>query len=694
MSEANGPDKSLLRWQEGGELYEAEERVLKVFREGWKTGEGLVVEDGRMIFVVPPEDSNAPEKPAEEHTADDWQGAILRAEFLRDLFLGNYGKFDPRLIMISFAWIEGRLDLNYCESRLPLAFSRCIFSDGISLRNSIIPELQLPGCEVRSSLFAQDAKVSSSVHLRDGFKSADAVDLNGADIGGPLACSGGHFEEGLKAQNLKTGQSVFLRDGFKSAGAVDLNGADIGGQLDCRGGHFEEGLTAQSLKTGADVFLRGGFKSVGAVDLNGADIGGQLACDGGHFEKGLTAQSLKTGASVFLRGGFKSVGAVDLNGADIGGSLSLEDAKIEFLNLRNAEVRGALQNLQKWPRNGTADGFSYQTIAPARGWKTGWKWVRDMSQSSEPRLSLLALWSWYRDTASEFRRTRTDSNLHPVWFRIGFGLAFIVPVLMFIAFALILISFRVILVIKKLFQVVWSPDFSPQPYEQLMSVYRRMGHTNWARNVGFQLEKRRSKAFKGLQLLTWRPWYVILRWTIGYGYKPFRFLWWAAGLVATGFLLFSSGHPNGIVSRHTLQAWQEPAFLNKAFAFLENEWTDGIVSRHIPPSWQETAFLNKAFAFLENEWIPSDGNALSSEFWAQSRKPPPDYLPFNPLVYSLESTFPVLNLGQLEKWHPSNRFLLGLRWACTLMGTLLLAILALFGAGVLGPRWRSGDEGG
>jgi len=103
MSEANGPDKSLLRWQEGGELYEAEERVLKAFREGWKTGEGLVVEDGRMIFAVPPEGSSAPEKPAEEHTADDWQGAILRADFLRDLFLGNYGKFDPRLIEISRA---------------------------------------------------------------------------------------------------------------------------------------------------------------------------------------------------------------------------------------------------------------------------------------------------------------------------------------------------------------------------------------------------------------------------------------------------------------------------------------------------------------------------------------------------------------------------------------------------------------
>jgi len=593
MSEANGPDKSLLRWQEGGELYEAEERLLKAFREGWKTGEGLAVEDGRMIFAVPPEGSSAPEKPAEGHTADDWQGAILRAEFLRDLFLGNYGKFDPRLIEISRAWIEGRLDLDYCESRLPLAFARCIFSDGISLRNAIIPELALSGCEVRSSLLAQDAKVSSNVYLLGGFKSAGAVDLNGADIGGQLACSGGHFEEGLKAQNLKTGKDVFLRDGFKSAGAVDLNGADIGGQLDCSGGHFEEGLKAQNLKTGEDVFLRAGFKSAGAVVLNGADIGGQLDCSGGHFEEGLKAQNLKTGQSVFLSDGFKSAGAVDLNGADIGGQLDCSGGHFEGgIILNDAEVRRVLRlsDLRERPLIGFADGFRYQAIeftGDGLNWEKGLDWVKAMTKLS---------------------------------------------------------------------------NFSPQPYEQLMSVYRRMGHTNWARNIGFALEERRSKEFKGWRSLAWRAWYGVLRWTIGYGYRPFGFVAWALGLMAAGFLLFSNGHDGVVCGKN------------------------GVVPKY--------ASLLEAPLCRANEWIPSDGEALASESWMRNRKPPPDYLPLDPFVYSLEATFPVLSLGQLEKWHPSNGFLLRVRWVWSLVGTLLLAILALFGAGVLGPRWRSGDEGG
>ena len=538
--------------------------------------------------------------------------------------------------------------MDYCESRLPLAFSRCIFSDGISLRNAIIPELQLIGCEVRKSLFPQGLIRS------------------------------------LNAPGAKVSSNVFLTDGFKANGEVSLIGAEISGQLICRG-LFKEGLNAQSLKTSSDVFMDSrlvegqvlAFESNGVVNLQSAEIGGQLCCRG-RFEKGLTATNLKTSSDVFMDSvrsddgevlAFESNGDVNLSDAEIGGSLRLGGATIKFLGLNNAEVRGELVNLHNWPRYGAANSFRYQTIAYARGWKAGWKWVRDMSQSSESRRYpqiFEKLMSVHRRMISVYRRMATNGG--PIWVRFALSLAVMAVSL---AGFLMLISFRVI---EELFHMLWSSEFSPQPYEQLMSVYRRMGHTNWARNVGFQLEKRRSKAFKGWQSLTWRPWYAILRWTIGYGYKPFRFFLWAAGLMTAGFLLFSSGHPDGIVARHTPQTWQ-------------------VVSKFAPPSWQEPAFFDEAPAFLANEWIPSEGEALASESWEQNRKPPPDYLPFNPLVYSLEATFPVLNLGQLEKWHPSNRFLLGVRWACTLIGTLLLAILALFGAGVLGPRWRSGDEG-
>jgi len=557
MNETGAPHNPLLRWQES-ELYEAEAKVLKAFREGWKADSWL----GKI--AVPPEGGNTPQKPAEGHTADDWQDAILRAGFLRDLFLGNYGDFDPRPIVISRSWIKGQLDLDNCESRLPLKFSRCIFSNGIALQNAIIPELQLSECEVRRlprstfSLFAQQAKVGTNVFLNDGFKSDGGVSLVGASLGGVLSCDG-DFENGLRASDLEANE-VRLSDGFKADEEVNLFGADISGGLVCDGDHFEKGLRAANLKTGEGVWLIGKFN--GVMNLAGANIGGQLVCTGGRFEKGLNAQSLKTGEDVRLGDKFKSNGVVNLRSAEIGGQLYCAGGHFE--------------------KGLTADGLRYQSIDLGGDWKESLNWLRKMRKN-------------------EF-----------------------------------------------------------QPYEQLMSVYRRMGHINWAREIGFALEEKRSKEFKGRKLLKWRIWYGILGCTIGYGYKPFRFLRWAAGLVIAGFLLFSSGY-------------------------------NGIVSKYAPPSWPPLA---PPLACLDNKWIPSEAEALESQPWKRDRKPPPDYPPFNPLIYSLEATFPVLPLGQLEKWHPSNPCLLIVRWALTLIGTPLLAILALFGAGVLGPRWRSGDEGG
>ncbi|MDD9801908.1 MAG: hypothetical protein OXU53_05035 [Deltaproteobacteria bacterium] len=706
MNEDSVPHNPLLRWQED-DLNEAEKKVLTAFREGWKA-------DGwQGEVVVSSEDSSAPEKPAEGHTADDWQDATLRASFVRDLFLGNYGKFDPRPIVISRAWIEGQLNLDYCEIRFPLAFFQCIFSDGISLRNSIIPELGLSGCEVRRSLFAQESKVTSNVFLGDGFKANGTVYLHGASIGGQLACENGHFKKSLSAQSLKTGESVFLTNGFNSTGVVYLNGANIGGQLVCKGGHFKKGLSARSLKTNKGVLLRPGFESTGVVDLQDANIGGQLECDGGRFEEGLNAQKLKTGESVFLRNDFRSTGLVDLQGANIGGELACEDGHFKKgLNaqslktgkdmfLRYGFESTGVVDLQGANIGGQLDceGGHFKEDLNAQGLRTGADVFLRHGFESTGMVDLhganiggqLDCMGGHFKEALNARILKVGAD---VFLGGGFESSGIVNLfgaeingsldLGGATNDVMLDNAKVHGALRDLkewprscsangfcYQAIefssddrdwkvgldWvaaiteSSKFSPQPYEQLMSVYRRMGHTNWARNVGFALEKKRSKEFKGFwQWLTWRPWYGILRWTIGYGYKPFRFVPWALGLVMTGFFLFSSGHYES-------------------------------VSKYAP-------------ACLENEWIPSEAEALESQSWRQDREPPPDYLPFNPLIYSLEATFPVLPLGQLEKWHPSNGFLLGVRWALTLIGTPLLAILALFGAGVLGPRWRSGDEGG
>lgn len=701
-SAAPSPDNPPLL--EEVDLNSAEEKVLKAFREDW--------EAGRRLIVVHP-DGAEPIKDlatkgaltAKEPTAEDWQGAILRASFLRSLFLGSYDKFAPRSVIISCARIEGRLDLDYCEICIPLNFLWCIFPESISLRAATIPELTLTKCLIDrdiqgSSLSATQMQVTTNVSLNGKFIASGKVVLNGANIGGQLSCDGGHFEKGLTAQGLKTGEDVLLRAGFKSKGVVDLNGANVGGQLDCHDGRFEEGLIAQSLKTGKDVLLSEGFKSNGEVYLKGANISGEFSCTGGYFKKGLTALNMKTIEGVFLREGFESSGEVDLLGADIGGQLDCHDGCFkegliaqgmktgkdvfmtgEFesngkVRLLSADIDGhflctggyfqeglAAQNLKVGKDMFLSEGFRsggevnlngasiggqldchgghFEMGLNAQNLKTGEDVLLSKKFKSDGLVDLLVADIGERLDCSggRFEKGLDANGLRYQWIELGgdwkMGLTWL--------------------------NTMQEPEkaFFSQPYEQLMTAYRRMGKPDWAREIGFELEKKRHERSKG----GWRAWYSILNWTIGYGYKPFRSLGWTVGLVMTGFLLFSSGH-------------------------------DGIVSRFAPQSLKTPAFLDNTF--LANEWIPLEGEALKHwEKTSQTRgkgQAPQDYPKFNPFIYSLESTFPVLPLGQLDKWHPKNTFLRAVRWIWIFTGSALLAILALFGVGFLGPNRKSESD--
>jgi len=72
-----------------------------------------------------------------------------------------------------------------------------------------------------------------------------------------------------------------------------------------------------------------------------------------------------------------------------------------------------------------------------------------------------------------------------------------------------------------------------------MQVYREMGHMMWARDVGFALENARHEK---MQPGWWKKWYWLLRHTIGYGYKPFRAVYWFGALILAGFMLFSGSY--------------------------------------------------------------------------------------------------------------------------------------------------------
>jgi len=474
------------------------------------------------------------------------------------------------------------------------------------------------------ALNAQGMKAAKDVFLGGGFVAEGEVRLSSADIGGQLACAGGSFQNergnALVTQNIKVASDVFLHGEFK--GEVSLAGADIGGQLSCTGGSFQnergDALNAQGIKVASDVFLRGEFNAVGAVSLSGADIRGQLSCTGGSFRNkeghALNTQNIQVAETVFLGDGFKAEGAVWLVGAEIRGQLNCTGGRFQTLNARNIKVANEVlignfsATVQAYFANATIGGnlelknckFTHLSLAGA-------------NVSGEFRDEVNVYKDDFELNIDGFRYQRLNAAKERVKDRL-----------------------------KWVGLMSQGGKFHPQPYEQLMQVYRATGHTNWARDVGFELEKKRQEV---MESWLWKGWYSVLRGTIGYGYKPFRALYWFIFLIAVGFTLFSGA------------------------SFCPNPYRTESAPCHC--------------------MAPSDAEVLLSEDWKMHGKLPKDYPGFNPVYYAVEAALPVLPLGQTENWHPKTWWVRWLQGAITIIGALILAILASYGVGVLGPRWKN-----
>jgi hypothetical protein len=112
----------------------------------------------------------------------------------------------------------------------------------------------------------------------------------------------------------------------------------------------------------------------------------------------------------------------------------------------------------------------------------------------------------------------------------------------------------------------WLPrnNYLPQPYEQLAGVYRREGNEQNARTVAIGKQRARraasakrwapsaenrswsSRYLRHLWSAMLRAWSAVLRWTIGYGYRPALALVPLALLILIGSVLFQllSHHPH------------------------------------------------------------------------------------------------------------------------------------------------------
>ncbi len=284
----------------------------------------------------------------------------IAAGELREAILSRSGEeADPGVLWLRHVRIAGALDLLACDIRALLAFDDCLFEGPVYLRQSRAIDISMVGCEIDGGLYADQIDLRWNFTLR-GSK-VNQVSLRSALIGGRLSLmdsqigSDSDGSEALGADDLKVGAGMFCTGKFVANGEVRVTGAEIGGQLVMNGASLigargSDGntcaLNADGLEVKGDMVCEEGFRSIGEVRLLGATIHRQMAIGGAVFEgpaeddaatRVLGADGIRVGGDLF-GDGCKATGEVRLLGGEIGGQLSLAGSTLKGRRDKSGEA--------------------------------------------------------------------------------------------------------------------------------------------------------------------------------------------------------------------------------------------------------------------------------------------------------------------------------------------------------------------
>lgn len=551
---------------------------------------------------------------------------------------------DPQGIDVFGARISGMLNLFHVTVPFPLSLGHCRIDGEMNLRSADILGINLQGSWV-DSIAADGVQVKNNVFLRRGFHACGQVRLLAARIGGNLECDGGTFENpsrpghpesgvALAADGAVIGGAVFLRDGFSALGEVRLLAAEVRGFVDCTNAVIRNpsagqialertAMHAESLRVRGSVFLRSRFRAEGEVKLSGAQIDGDLDVTNATLSNNrlpenpsggtaLSADRIVVGGSIFLGGSFRADGEVRMLGARIGSDLDCSGGKFNGPEIiANGAIRRALSLHAATVRGNVflREGFAARGEVSFTGARidgnlefTSATIDGDMVLQSACVRSAL-MWSGIANT----ERLRVDLSNGSVG-ALNDELKswpkygdLLLDGLTYERFA----GSAPKDAKSRLNWLARQGSVVPQPYRQLAKVLRDEGNDAGARQVLFEMEDRRRKNQSARR---WqRAWNWILRWTIRYGYSPGLALAWLAALIVVSAVLFQFGYRTGNI-------------------------------------------------------VPSDAGAYS--MFIECRRLPPQYERFNAFIYSIENAFPLVKLGQSDRWQPDpspGRFVLLVR---------------------------------
>jgi hypothetical protein len=378
---------------------------------------------------------------------------------------------------------------------------------GINTMTAEIDSLQPDGAHLKGrdepALNASGLTVTGDMLGVGGFRADGGVILLGARIGGSLVLSGAHLDgknrPALTASLLTVTGIMQCDKEFRADGQIILDSASVGMSISFTNAHLdgkeEAAVRASHLKVGGGM-LCNQTTAEGGMNLLASKIGGLLAFDGAHLNSRTGAALFAcmldvTGDVSFNKHGdepFHAEGQINMMNGSVGGNLQFRGARLDGKD----ELALLADGLSVTRLLLCDHGFRANGGISLRNAKIG-----NLADEKE---------SWpeglYLDGLAYDEMTDMPAGVRLDWLR-------------------------------------QSPEYRAQPYEQLATYYRRLGHDDQARIV--LLAKQRARRRQHPLLL--RGWGWLQDALAGYGYAPGRALLLLAGAFVTGWLIFRSHRP-------------------------------------------------------------------------------------------------------------------------------------------------------
>jgi hypothetical protein len=443
--------------------------------------------------------------------------------------------------------------------------------------------LDLEACRVFRDIWLKDCRFDAIPVFRSSI--IDRLFLDGSLL------------PGLEAERLEARGGMYLR-GAHVTSEVRLSDSRLGGNLVCDGAAIQSrggfALNAEGIEV-RNVFLRGA--DVRGINMRGARLEADLDCAGAIVSRpddvAIAADAIQVGGSVLLRAAHID-GEVRLTGARIGSDLDCTSTVVtnvdhDALQITRCVIEGAFFLRKEAKINGTLamTGASMGTLHDEA-----------LSWPGEGDLLL------NRCRYGAFIGGPVDAEGRLNW-------------------------------LSRQVPERWGEDFWPQPYEQLASVFRDMGHDEDATKVLIEKERlqrraRRKRARQPLLRAILAAKDGILAITVAYGRQPLLAFVWLAFFWALGVAMFA-------------YAERESAFKPNSTVILRS------------PEWTLCGIDRSEQRFLSSIQMDANGRAEKGQTqlscfrqqWEAS-----SYPEFNAWMYSIDVLLPVLEMDQKTYWRP------------------------------------------